>query len=96
MLLRYNWYKDVIAIKKQFPANAKVSYENGDSVMIVNVSSRNGGGKAIKIFINVGKSSEYTINLPGWHNIGATNGAPTTNGANIGGTPYAVTAFMQD
>ena len=92
----YNWYKDVIAIKKQFPANAKVSYENGDSVMIVNVSSRNGGGKAIKIFINVGKSSEYTINLPGWHNIGATNGAPTTNGANIGGTPYAVTAFMQD
>ena len=92
----YKWYKDVIAIKRQYPANANVWFENGDSVLIVNVKARDNSGKAIKIFINVGKSGDYLINLPGWHNIGATYGAPTTNGANIGTTQYAVTAFMED
>ena len=91
----YSWYKDIIAIKKQYPANAKVEFEWGTNVLVIKAIGRN-GGKTVVSFVNVGGTGDYTINLPGYHNIGHTNGVPTENYINIGSYQYGVSSFQQD
>ena len=63
----YNWYKALNAIKKQYPKNARVSFDAGNDVLTMDITGDS--GKQFKIYINVGQkaSKQYILNPgSGW------------------------------
>ena len=92
----YNWYKDLIKIKKMYPKGAKLTFANSSSnVLVMNVY---GGNTNLVIYINVGTSeAEYSMN-PG---AGFTNvmtmgtGAPNNVGGNIGAAKWCISVFKK-
>ena len=93
----YNWYKDLIAIKKMYPKAAKLSFDNssGGTVLVLNVWGE--GSTALKIYINVGLStSEYQMNPgQGFSNVKTMGGAPNNAGGNIGGVKWSISVFKK-
>lgn len=90
-----NWYKDIIKIKKQYPKGHMVSFDesSGGNTLVLNVS---GNGSMVKVYINTGGTSTYTMNPgDGFTCIGYTYDAPHTIGGDIGSKPYAVCAFKK-
>ena len=96
----YNWYKDLIAIKKQYPKGAKLEYHSWSSnnVLVLKVT---GQDKALVIYINIGTSNaSYSMEADSLlsadtHNIGATYQAPTEKHADIGAAQWSVSAFSK-
>ena len=93
----YNWYKDLIEIKKMYPKAAKLSFDNssGGSILVLNVWGE--GNTALKIYINVGiGTSEYLMNPgDGFNNVKTMGGAPNNVGGNIGGVKWSVSVFKK-
>lgn len=93
----YNWYKDLIAIKKMYPKAAKLSFDNssGGSVLVLNVWGE--GSTVLKIYINVGiGTGEYLMNPgEGFVNVKTMGGAPNNAGGNIGGTKWSISVFKK-
>ena len=93
----YNWYKDLIAIKKMYPKAAKLSFDgsSGGSVLVLNVWGE--GSTALKIYINVGiGTGEYLMNPgAGFNNVKTMGGAPSNAGGNIGGTKWSISVFKK-
>ena len=93
----YNWYKDLIDIKKLYPAGAKLNFHNssGGSVLVLDVYGNN--NESIKIYINVGiGASEYRINPgDGYTNVKTMGGAPNNIGGDIGATKWAISVFKK-
>ena len=93
----YNWYKDLIAIKKMYPKAAKLSFDgsSGGSVLVLNVWGE--GSTALKIYINVGiGTGEYLMNPgSGFNNVKTMGGAPSNAGGNIGGTKWSISVFKK-
>ena len=93
----YNWYKDLIAIKKMYPKAAKLSFDNssGGTVLVLNVWGE--GSTVLKIYINVGLStSDYLMNPgEGFTNVKTMGGAPSNAGGNIGGTKWSISVFKK-
>ncbi len=93
----YNWYKDLIAIKKMYPKAAKLSFDNssGGSVLVLNVWGE--GSTSLKIYINVGiGTGDYLMNPgSGFTNVKTMGGAPNNAGGNIGGTKWSISVFKK-
>ncbi len=93
----YNWYKDLIAIKKMYPKAAKLSFDNssGGSVLVLNVWGE--GSTSLKIYINVGiGTGDYLMNPgSGYTNVKTMGGAPNNAGGNIGGTKWSISVFKK-
>ena len=63
----YNWYKALNTIKKQYPKNARVSFDAGNDVLIMDITGDS--GKQFKIYISVGQKAtkQYSLNPgTGW------------------------------
>ena len=93
----YNWYKDLIEIKKQYPKGAKLEYKNSSgNVLGLHVY---GQGKELWIYINTGRDqTEYKMNPgSGYTNIKTMGGAPSGIGdqGNIGAVKWSVSAFKK-
>ena len=93
----YNWYKDLIAIKKMYPKGAKISFDgsSGGTVLVINVW---GEGTTLKIYINVGINGggSYLMNPgDGFNNVKTMGGAPSNIGGDIGGTKWAISVFKK-
>ena len=91
----YEWYKALNSIKAQYPKGAKVSFENGNDILILNIW---GEGATFKIYINCGQmaSEAYMIN-PGSgfsqvQNSVLANGATPTS---FGSTRYSVLVYKK-
>ena len=93
----YNWYKDLIAIKKLYPKGAKLNFDNssGGSVLVLDVYGSN--NESIKIYINVGLGTgEYLMNPgAGYTNVKTMGGAPSNIGGNIGGVKWSISVFKK-
>ncbi len=61
----YDFYKELIELKKMYPDAAVASYQNGNQIMIINVWSDEAPGDAFKIYINLGINNEDYILNPG-------------------------------
>ena len=91
----YAFYKQVIQLKKLYPAGATVSYQDGGHVITLDVS---GQGKSLKIFINLGYQSS-NWNLPGGsydeNPVMEINcsGIHKSSNNNFGACPYSIVAF---
>ena len=99
----YNWYKDLIRIKKMYPKGAKLEFHEWSSknVLILKVMDANGDAK-LAIYINVGTSEDgYDLNADGVlgvaspTNVMTMGGAPSENGANIGATKWSISVFKK-
>jgi glycosidase len=102
----YNWYKDLIEIKKMYPDDARITYHptSGNHVMVIRVNNAQGVCKLV-IFINTGTGNgDYLMN-PTYVANGSTaaatavktmNGAPANAGGNIGACPYGISVFQFD
>ena len=92
----YNWYKDLIAIKKMYPKGAKLSFDNssGGTVLVLNVW---GEGATLKIYINVGiGTGSYLMNPgEGFSNVKTMGGAPSNAGGDIGASKWAISVFKK-
>ena len=96
----YNWYKDLIAIKKMYPKGAKLEYHSSSSnnVMVLKVTGEN---KALVIYINVGTgTNDYLMNPSNVlsaeaHNVYTMNSAPNNIGGNIGTVPWSISVFSK-
>ena len=96
----YNWYKDLIQIKKMYPKGAKLEYHSSSSnnVMVLKVTGEN---KALVIYINVGTgTNDYQMNPSNVlsaeaHNVYTMNGAPNNIGGNIGAVPWSISVFSK-
>ena len=95
----YGFYKQLVALKKLYPDSANVYYHewSSDNVLILDVTGEN--GKALKIFISCGVSSnDYLINVDtSYYNatpVAQINCSGITVGSNFK-TPYSVVAFQQ-
>lgn len=89
----YNWYKGINAIKRMYPKNAKVAFDSSSSknVLVINVT---GNGKAMKIFMNVGTSTNsWSINVSGYKAVASVGTSLST--VNIGAAAYSVVAYQQ-
>lgn len=73
----YNWYKALNTIKQQYPKNAKVTFENGDDILVFNISGDS--GKQFKIYINIGQkaSKQYILNPGSGWNLDNSDAAKT-------------------
>ena len=99
----YNWYKDLIEIKKMYPEDARITYHptSGNHVMVLRVNDAYGTCKLV-IFINTGTGTgTYQMN-PVWVATGNTaaatavktmGGAPANAGDDIGAVPYGISVF---
>ena len=91
----YAFYKQVCALKKLYPENAKATFNWGTNVLEMKIS---GNGKSLLIYINFGFNGDYNINSTGYNSepimqincSGQHGGTPSTN---FGQCPYAVVAF---
>ena len=96
----FNWYRDLIQIKKMYPAGAKLEFHSSSSnnVLVLRVT---GQGNTLVIYINVGTStSNYMMNpddVAGGStiNVKTLGGAPNNKGGDIGGKPWSISAFKK-
>ena len=91
----YNWYKDLIKIKKMYPKGAQLAFANSSAnVLVLHVY---GNGTNLVIYINVGISdAEYSMNPgAGFTNVMTMGGAPSNNGGNIGAAKWSVSVFKK-
>ena len=93
----FTFYKEVCALKKLYPKNAKVTFDGStDAILIMNVT---GEGKALKVYINTGKAAgEYKLN-PGdtYSKAGATSlYANADKGSNIGSVEPGVIVYKEN
>lgn len=93
----YNWYKDLIEVKKMYPKAAKIEFHNSSStnVMVIKVT---GEGKALAIYINTGLSdNEYLMNpssiIGDCESVKTLGGAPANAGGNIGAAKWGISVF---
>jgi hypothetical protein len=91
----YQWYKDIIEIKKMYPKGAHIEFDNcSTNVMKINVTGES--GKNMVIFINVGISTnEYLVNVPGYNVVKQVNCSGVNQGSNIGANSFSVVALQQ-
>lgn len=93
----YNWYKDLIAIKKLYPKGAKLNFDNssGGTVLVLDVYGSN--NESLKIYINVGiGTSSYLMNPgSGYTNVKTMGGAPNNIGGDIGGVQWSISVFKK-
>ena len=95
----YKFYQALTAIKRQFPNAHHVEYHEstGNDVLVIKVT---GVGKAMVIYINVGRTSgEYQMNPADilhseYQNIAALNGAPAVAGGDIGHAQWGISVFQ--
>jgi len=93
----YNFYKEVIKIKKLYPAGASVSYADGGHVITLNVTAAN--AKDLKIFINLGyTNSGWEINLPNgeYTKVAEVGCSGIDNYSDFGSCRYSVVAFRHN
>jgi glycosidase len=90
----YNWYKGLIAIKKMYPKDARLSFtDSSNNVLVLEVT---GASTSLRIFINVGTgSNQYIIKPVGYTNVYTLGGAPSTAGGDIGATMWSVSVFKK-
>ena len=93
----YNWYKDLIAIKKLYPKGAKLNFDNssGGTVLVLDVYGSN--NESLKIYINVGiGTGSYLMNPgSGYSNVKTMGGAPSNAGGDIGAVKWSVSVFKK-
>ncbi len=102
----YNWYKDLIEIKKMYPDDARITYHptSGNHVMVIRVNDAYGTCKLV-IYINTGTGTGTYQMDPGYiatgqgMSVAATavktmNGAPANAGGDIGAVPYGISVFQ--
>ena len=87
------WYKDIIAIKKQFPTNADVHYysKGSGNVLEVVASPRTGTEKTIYVYINIGVDSSWPVE--GLSDKTYFGGSKNSTSDDVGGTPFSVRAY---
>ena len=96
----YNWYKDLIKIKKMYPAGAKLEFHNSSSnnVLVLRVT---GQGTTLVIYINVGTgTNSYAMNPDdvaggATNNVKTMGGAPSHKGEDIGAKPWSISVFQK-
>ena len=91
----YNWYKDLIEIKKQYPKGAKLEYKySSGNVLGLHVY---GQGKELWIYINTGRDQSSYLMDPGagFTNIKTMGNAPANAGGDIGAVKWSVSAFKK-
>ena len=96
----YNWYKNLIEIKKMYPDDARLEFHSSSSqnVLVLKVT---GGNQVLVIYINVGTgSSNYMMNpddVAGGSttNIKTMGGAPSNKGGDIGASQWAISVFKK-
>ena len=91
----YNWYKDLIEIKKQYPKGAKLEYKHSSgNVLGLHVY---GQGKELWIYINTGRDASQYLMDPGagFTNIKTMGNAPSNLGGDIGAVKWSVSAFKK-
>ena len=93
----YNWYKDLIAIKKLYPKGAKLNFDSssGGTVLVLDVYGSN--NESLKIYINVGiGTGSYLMNPgSGYTNVKTMGGAPSNAGGDIGAVKWSVSVFKK-
>ena len=90
----YEFYKQVIQLKKMYPENARVDFSNGEHIIKINVS---GNGKGLLIYINMGfTDTNYSLDTSGYNStpVMQINCTGMAGGANFGNQKYAVVAFQ--
>lgn len=91
----YNWYKDLIAIKKEYPKGAKLEYiHSSGNVLGLHVY---GQGKELMIYINTGRGNDSYLMNPGqgYSNFKTLGNAPSNVGGDIGNVKWSVSAFKK-
>ena len=96
----YNWYKNLIEIKKMYPDDARLEFHSSSSqnVLVLKVT---GGNQVLVIYINVGTgSSNYMMNpddVAGGSttNVKTMGGAPSNKGGDIGASQWAISVFKK-
>ena len=96
----YNWYKDLIEIKKMYPAGASLEFHNSSSnnVLILRAAY---GSDVLVIYINVGTSTaNYQMNPDDVAGAATTNvktmgGAPNNKGGDIGAKQWSISVFKK-
>ena len=95
----YNWYKNLIEIKKMYPDDARLQFANSsNNVLVLKVT---GGDTVLVIYINVGTGTNNYLMNPDdvagpnitTHNVKAMGNAPTNKGGDIGATQWAISVF---
>ena len=87
------WYKDVIAVKKQYPANSSVAYYqkgSADNVLEIVVTPRTGTEKPLYIYLNVGVSSSWSPDTSDKDYIGGSKNLTTDD---VGSQTYSFRAY---
>ena len=87
------WYKDVIAVKKQYPANSSVAYYqkgSADNVLEIVVTPRTGTEKPLYIYLNVGVSSSWSPDTSDKDYIGGSKNLTTDD---VGSQAYSFRAY---
>ena len=94
----YDFYKQLIALKKLYPKDARLSFHEytSQNVLVMDVSDKDGNLK-MKIFVNVGKEdSSYNINLEdSFHKVAQINHSGTVNNHDNITDRYSVIAFSK-
>ena len=96
----YSWYRDLISIKKMYPAGAKLQFHNSSSnnVLVLKVT---GQGTTLVIYINVGTgTNNYMMNpddVAGGNtsNVKTMGNAPSHKGGDIGGQAWSISVFKK-
>ena len=90
----YQFYKQLTALKKLYPENARATFENGDEVVKMTIT---GTGKSLIVLINMGhKDSGYNINLSGYVDtpVAQIGCSGIANHSEFGDANYSVVAFQ--
>ena len=90
----YNWYKQLIEIKKLYPKGAKLDFNGSNNVLTLHVY---GEGNELMIYINTGKDQgQYLMNPgQGYTNVYTMGGAPSNAGGDIGAVKWSVSVFKK-
>ncbi|MCQ3035707.1 MAG: alpha-amylase family glycosyl hydrolase [Bacilli bacterium] len=94
----YEFYKGLIAIKKEYPKDAHIEYKwSSKNVLRIFVTDPKDPSYEMQIFLQNGLTQdEYKYALDAsYENIKSLNDAPTTTYGNIGGKNFAVAAFKK-
>ena len=95
----YNWYKNVIEVKKMYPDDARLEFVNSsNNVLVLKVT---GGNQVLVIYINVGTGTNNYIMKPddvaggSTTNVKTIGGAPSNKDGDIGATKWAISVFKK-
>ena len=94
----YNFYKQLIALKKLYPKDARLSFHEYTSINVLVMDVWEGSNLKLKIFINVGKNSDtYNINLEGdgWTKVAQINHSGDIQNHHDITDKYSVIAFSR-